>query len=95
MESSATPGRIQLTGVVRNPPGARPLPRLTAVAHFFGHDGGFLGSSRTTIGIPLDSDRDASFTLVSDVVGDVARYRVSFRGDDDTPLSHVDRRGSH
>lgn len=93
VESSATPGRIQLTGVVRNPVGAMPLSRVTAVAHFFGHDGGFLGSSRTTIGKRLDPDQDANFALVSDVVGDVARYRVSFRADDDTPLSHVDRRG--
>jgi hypothetical protein len=93
VESSATPGRIQLTGVVRNPLGATQLSRVTAVAHFFGRDGGFLGSSRSTIGMPLDPGRDASFTVVSDMVGDVARYRVSFRADDDAPLSHVDRRG--
>lgn len=95
VESSATPGRIQLTGVVRNPVGAKPRSRVTAVAHFYGHDGGFLGSSRTTIGLPLEPARDVSFGLVSDMVGAVARYRVSFRADDDTPLSHVDRRGGH
>lgn len=92
MSSEAGEGRIHLTGVIRNRPGGAVLPRVTAVASFFSKDGAFLGSSLATLTEPLRPGEDRSFSLVSDVTGDVARYRVSFRGPNDSPLSHVDRR---
>lgn len=92
VESLASPGRIQLSGVVRNPTGGSELVAVTAVASFFAADGRFVGSSRFTLPGPLRASQEAPFSIVGDVMGTVARYRVSFRGAHDAPLSHVDRR---
>ena len=83
--------RLTIHGVVRNPGGLR-LDGLTAVALLFGRDGTLVATERAPVQTPtLESEPEASFTIVVPTASAVARYRVSFRLDDRI-VPHVDRR---
>lgn len=92
LESRAVGQRIELLGVVRNPDGAAPVTTVGAVVSYFGRNGEFLGSNQSKLVGPLRAGEEARFAVSGDITGDVARYRVSFRGAGDRPLSHRDRR---
>jgi hypothetical protein len=84
---------LTISGLVKNPAAGAPVLRVVATAYVFGPDGTFLTSARA----PLDSAAlpagdQSSFVIKVPVNGDVARYRVGFRTDDGTVVSHVDKR---
>jgi hypothetical protein len=86
-------GQLAITGSVRNPAGAPARANLTAVMLFFDRDGAYLGSDRRLLTSPtLGPGQSSSFLVVSRLAR-VARYRVSFRSDDERALAHVDLRG--
>jgi hypothetical protein len=87
------PDRLTITGLVQNPRGAAPLARVVATAFTFGPDGTFLASARAPIDFTsLGSGDESPFVVTVPVTGEVARYRVGFRGEDGTVIAHVDRR---
>ena len=84
---------LTVTGLVQNPKGAAPLSNVEATLFVFGHGGTFLTSGR----VPLDYTSltpgdESPFVIRVPVSGDVARYRVGFRGPGDRVVAHVDRR---
>lgn len=86
--------RLTVRGVVRNPDGVGSVEGLTAVVLVFNREGGFVGSSRTSIESPsLPSGAESGFVVAVPEVNDVGRYRVSFRTADHV-VPHVDRRNN-
>jgi hypothetical protein len=84
--------QLTVRGVVRNPPSGAAVDGLTAVVFLFGKDGGFITSGRTTVESPrLGPGNESRFVLTVPAAAAVARYRVSFRTDDQI-VPHVDRR---
>jgi hypothetical protein len=86
-------GRLTVTGLVQNPRGAAPLARVVATAFVFGPDGTFLASGRAPLDFTsLGGGDESPFVVTIPVSGQVARYRVGFRGEDGTVIAHVDKR---
>jgi hypothetical protein len=85
--------RLVIRGVVRNPPSAPAVARLTAVVFLFKRNGGFLASERAAINAEtLSPGSESPFVVTVAGSADVGRYRISFRtGDRIVP--HVDTRG--
>lgn len=84
--------RLVIHGVVRNPDRGPSLTQLTAVVILFNQQGGFLTSSRALVeSIVLPPGSEAPFVVVVASVGDIGRYRLSFRTADRV-VPHVDRR---
>ena len=87
------PDGLRITGVVQNPPAARPLSQIWATAFLFGPDGGFLASGRAQLDLATLAPGDESpFVIKVPTTGIVSRYRVGFRGPDGAVIAHVDRR---
>jgi hypothetical protein len=85
--------RLTVRGIVRNPPTGAAVDRLTAVVFVFKQDGGFLSSGRVAVeASALRPGTESIFVVTVPGAGDVGRYRVSFRSDDQI-VPHVDRRG--
>jgi hypothetical protein len=85
---------LTVTGLVRNPPAGAEARRVTAVVFAFDRAGGFLGSARAPLDfLVLAPDDESPFVVTLQDIGDVARYRVSFRTDAGL-LRHLDRRAS-
>jgi hypothetical protein len=82
--------RLTVRGIVRNPAGSPGLRGLAAVVFLFDRDGNFVTSGRGAIDV-LSPAAESSFAVTIPNVGEVGRYRVSFRTDD-TIVPHVDRR---
>jgi hypothetical protein len=84
---------LTVTGLVQNPKGGSLLSNVQATLFVFGANGTFLTSGRAALDytslVPGD---ESPFVIRVPVSGDVARYRVGFRGRDDQVLAHVDRR---
>ena len=84
---------LTVTGLVQNPKDGTPLSNVQATLFVFGSNGSFLTSGRAALDytslVPGD---ESPFVIRVPVSGDVARYRVGFRGRDDRVLAHVDRR---
>lgn len=91
--TSAREGRtLTVTGLVRNPPSGSEVRRVTAVVFAFDRAGGFVASGRAPLDFTvLDPDDESPFVVSIPNVGDVARYRVSFRTETGV-IRHVDRR---
>lgn len=86
-------GEIAVTGLVRNPAGAQPVRNLSAVVFFFDGGGSFLGSSRAPLDYTvLGAGDESPFVIHAAAPAGLTRYRVSFRGEQDRPVPHVDRR---
>jgi hypothetical protein len=84
--------RLTVRGVVRNPLTGVALDRFTTVVLLFNEDGGFLGSSRSTVESPaLGPGGETAFAVTVPGANRVGRYRVSFRSEDRV-VPHIDRR---
>ena len=84
---------LTITGLVHNPRGGRPLSRVTVTAYTFDDKGSFLASGRALIDVTAFAPGDESpFVVTVPVTGTVARYRIGFRGEDGSVISHVDKR---
>ena len=94
LASQQRPGQLTVAGEVRNPAGALPVDRLTAVVFFFDRDGGFLTSARAPVAVAnLSAGESSAFAVTLDAPPpSVARYRVSFRREASGIVPHVDRR---
>jgi len=83
---------LSVAGLVRNPPSAPVVERVTAVVFLFDQQGTFVTSAKAPIDfLKLTAGDESPFVVKVAAPQSVARYRVSFRTDDGT-LPHVDRR---
>jgi hypothetical protein len=86
-------GMFTITGLVQNPRAGRELSGVKATLFVFGPGGSFITSGRAPLDFTALGPGDESpFVIRVPVTGDIARYRVGFRGDDNRVLAHVDRR---
>ncbi|MEZ5287047.1 MAG: hypothetical protein R2712_20020 [Vicinamibacterales bacterium] len=86
---------LSVVGLVRNPPAANALDRVSAVVLLFDRDGAFVTSATAPLDfVTLASGDESPFVVKVDAPPTVARYRVSFRADGGT-LTHVDRRNEN
>ena len=83
--------RLTVRGVVRGTPRAAQGP-LTAVVSLFDRDGAPIGSGRAAVqGAAANPLGERTFVVTVSSAGNVGRYRVSFRSDDQI-VPHVDPR---
>ena len=84
---------LTVTGLVQNPRTSAPVSKVFATAYLFATDGTFLASGRAPLDFTTLSPGDESpFVVTVPVKGEVARYRIGFRGADGRVIAHVDRR---
>jgi hypothetical protein len=84
---------LTITGLVRNPRSAATQSRVTVTAFAFDDSGAFLSSGRALLDVTALAPGDESPSIVSVPASrSVARYRISFRGEDGRVIAHVDRR---
>lgn len=84
---------LTVTGLVQNPRTAAPVSKVFATAFVFAADGTFLASGRAPLDFTTLGPGDESpFVVGVPVKGEVARYRIGFRGEDGRVIAHVDRR---
>jgi hypothetical protein len=89
-------GGLVIRGAVRGDAGAEPDQRLTAVVFALDGSGVVVGSGRAPVEIDPEHRAggvESSFVVRINGVGEIRRYRVSFRRGDRT-IAHVDRRPS-
>ena len=85
--------KLTVTGLVQNPKPGAPVAKVFVTAFVFGPDGTFLASGRAPLDFTTLAPGDESpFVVTVPVKGEVARYRVGFRGEDGRVIAHVDRR---
>ncbi len=85
--------RLVITGVVRNPRDAASLSHIVATAFLFGPDGTILTSGRAPLDLTtLSPGVESPFVVSVPVTGQISRYRVGFRTEDDRVIAHVDKR---
>lgn len=83
---------LSVAGLIRNPPAASLVERLTAVVFLFDQQGQFVTSAQAPIDfLKLTAGDESPFVVKLAAPQTVARYRVSFRTDDGA-RPHVDRR---
>lgn len=83
---------LTVSGLVRNPAAGMPVARIAAVVFTFDRDGSFLASARAPLDFTtLEPGDESPFVVTIPNVGDVGRYRVSFRTEAGV-VRHVDRR---
>jgi hypothetical protein len=88
---SDTATRLTVTGLVRNG-GSSPTDRLIAVVFLFDRNGDFVASGRAPLEfVALAPGDESPFRVSVPAVGEVGRYRVSFRTEAGG-VRHVDRR---
>jgi hypothetical protein len=86
-------GSLTITGLVQNPRAGAPMSHVQATVSVFGADGALLTSSRGPLDVTsLAPGDESAFTVRVPIAAPVARYRVSFRGENDRAVGHVDRR---
>lgn len=86
-------GALTISGVVLNPAAGPSQARVTVAVLVYGADGAVLTSGHAPIDFTTLAPGDESpFSVRLPLAGAAARYRVSFRGGNDEPLGHVDRR---
>jgi hypothetical protein len=86
---------LTITGLVENPRNGVTLARISVTAFVFDRGGNFLTSGRALLDVTSLTPGDQSPFVVSVPLppsAAVARYRVSFRGEDGRVISHVDKR---
>ncbi len=95
LRHTRTAESLTITGLVRNPPGAAPLTHVVATAVAFAPDGTRVASGHAPLDfITMGAGDETPFVVTIPITGAVARYRVGFRAQDGTVISHVDGRGS-
>lgn len=86
---------LTISGVVQNPRSGAVLSGVSAVAFSFAQDGGLLGQGRAPLDFTrLEPGSESPFVVQVPNAAGVARYRVSFRGEDGAVIAHVDRRSA-
>jgi hypothetical protein len=86
-------GKLEVSGLVRNPVSGQPIEKLSAVVFLFDRAGTFVTSSKAQVDfLKLGAGDESPFVVSIDAPESVARYRVSFRTDDGV-VPHIDRRG--
>ena len=89
-------GTLTINGMVQNPKASTSIATGVEVsALVFGPDGNVVASGKA----PLDFSRlrpgdESPFVVRVPVTGNVARYRIGFRGNDGRVIAHVDRRSA-
>jgi len=84
---------LTITGLVQNPAGGTALSRVSVTAFVFDAGGQFVASGRALLDVTALAPGDQSPFVVTVPAGaNVARYRISFRGEDGKVIAHVDRR---
>jgi hypothetical protein len=85
--------RLVIAGVVRNPRDAAALSHIVATAFLFGPDGTILTTGRAPLDLTtLSPGVESPFVVSVPVTGQISRYRIGFRTDDDRVIAHVDKR---
>ena len=86
-------GALTITGLVHNPRNGTTLTRVTVTAYAFDESGTFLASGRALLDVTsLVPGDESPFQVSVPAAGQVARYRIGFRGDDGRVIAHVDKR---
>lgn len=86
---------LTVAGLVRNPDAGSSVTRIAAVVFAFDREGSFVTSARAPLDFTTLAPGDESpFVVTLPDVGDVGRYRVSFRTDAGV-VRHVDRRAQN
>lgn len=85
-------GDLAVSGLVQNPRGAKALSRVEATVLALDANGKQIASGRAPIDFSTLAPGQESPFIVRVKATNVARYRVSFKGEGDMPLAHVDRR---
>ena len=89
-------GTLTISGMVQNPKSSAAIAAgVEVTALVFGADGTVVASANT----PLDFSRlrpgdESPFVVRVPVSGNIARYRIGFRGNDGRVITHVDRRSA-
>jgi hypothetical protein len=84
---------LVVTGLVQNPRTGGPLSHVQATLFVFGPGGTLLTSARAPLDyVSLTPGDESPFVIKVPVSGNVERYRVGFRGQDDRVIAPVDRR---
>jgi hypothetical protein len=84
--------RLTVRGIVRGSVPDGEKGQLSAVVLLFNREGTFIASGRAAVQpAPADPAAERTFVVTVPSAGDVGRYRVSFRRDDQI-VPHVDRR---
>jgi len=93
LRDAREPGVLTISGIVQNPRGGATLKAVTVTADTFDANGAFLASGHALIDVTTLTPGDRSpFAVSVPASSGVARYRVSFRGEDGHVIEHLDRR---
>jgi hypothetical protein len=85
---------LTVTGVVRNPRAGGTVASIDAVVSAFTRNGAFVTSAQAPLDLlTLGPGEESPFVVTIPKVGDVGRYRVSFRTESGV-VRHVDRRAA-
>ena len=86
-------GALVVSGLVQNPGSGRAQSRAVVTAVLLDANGRLVATGRAPLDIArLEPGDESPFVIRIPASRPVARYRVSFRAADDTPLPHIDRR---
>ena len=89
-------GTLTINGMVQNPKASSVIAAgVEVTALVFGSDGTVVASGKA----PLDFSRlrpgdESPFVVRVPVTGNIARYRIGFRGNDGRVITHIDRRSA-
>ncbi len=87
--------KLTVAGLVQNPREGKLLSGVKITLFVFGPGGSFMASGQAALDFTsLAPGEESPFLVQVPVFGDIARYRIGFRGDDDRVLAHVDRRSA-
>jgi hypothetical protein len=93
MRDSRSAESLSITGLVHNPRSGSLLTRVSVTAYAFDANGGFMASGRALLDVTsLAAGDESPFVVSVPVTGEVARYRIGFRGEDGRVIAHVDKR---
>ena len=85
---------LTVSGLVRNPRAGRTVASIAAVVLAFNRQGAVVSSAQAPLDfLTLGPGEESPFIVTLPTVGDVGRYRVSFRTDSGV-VRHVDRRAA-
>lgn len=85
---------FSVAGLVQNPIDGAALPHVVAVVYLFDQDGAYFATGRADLEFTgLRPGEESPFTIKIPGTANVGRYRVGFRRDDGSVITHVDKRG--